>query len=149
MYCALDDLKAAITERVLLQLTDDEKSGQFIDSPPNKAYARAVEAITRVDALIDGYISGRYVLPLSPVPAIIKNISINLTICELYGRKHEAVTPEGVIERYKNNIKILEKIQEGKVILPGHKKDEPGPGYSICNKTDDDRIFSDSLLRKF
>lgn len=149
MYCSLDDLKDAIPERILLQLTDDEKAGEFVSNPPNAAYTRLLDAIRRADALIDGYIGGRYTLPLSPVPEIIRNISVNLTICELYSRKHEAVTPEGVIERYKNNIKILEKIQEGKVILPGLKKDEPGPGYSICNKTDDDRIFSDSLLRKF
>lgn len=146
MYCSLDDLKAAITERVLLQLTDDEKTGQFV-AAPNAAYSRVVEAIGRVDALIDGYIGGRYVLPLSPVPAIIKNISINLTICELYSRKHEAVTPEGVSERYKNNIKILEKLQEGKVVLPGHKKEEPG--FSICNKADNDRLFSDTFLSKY
>lgn len=148
MYCSIEDLKKALPERVLLQLADDENDGEFVIVPPNAAYSRIVDAITRADTLIDGYVCGRYTLPFLSVPALIKNISVNLAICELYARSHDAIIPEGIAERRKSNIKILENLQRGTVLLPGQTKEEPAAVFTV-NKTDDDREFPDSLLRQY
>jgi phage gp36-like protein len=147
MYSTLENLKTALPERVLLQLTDDENNGEFVLDPPNAAYTRVIEAVKKTDSLIDGYISGRYELPFSSVPNLINTISVNLTICELYERNHEAVLPEAIAERRKANIKTLEKLQSGVVVLPGQSKVEPAS--FVVNKTDDDRQFPNSLLNMY
>ncbi len=147
MYCTLEDLKKALPERILLQLTDDENEEQFVISPPNGAYSRVVSAITDADSMIDGYVSGRYTLPFPVVPQLIKQISVNLTICGLYERNHEAELPEAIISRRKAFIKTLESLQDGTIVLPGQEKEEPA--QYLVSKTDADQEFPDSLLNQY
>lgn len=146
MYSTLDDLKNMLPERVLLQLADDENAGEFVAVPANAAYTRVVDAIRRADTLIDGYISGRYSLPFQTTPDLVKDISVNLAVCELYSRNHEAVLPEAIAARRKDNIKTLENIQKGLVVL--HEPAKTEPAEILVNKTADDRVFTDDLLGK-
>ena len=75
-YCNLDDLKAAKDESTLKEIAGD---GTTIDTD---LVDKAIEA---ADGDIDGYLKKRYLVPLSTVDKIIKNISVQLALYRLYG----------------------------------------------------------------
>jgi phage gp36-like protein len=107
-YCTKTDIIGQITEDKLIGLTDDVGSGTVDD-------ARVDEAVAAADALIDGYCGGRYSVPFSPVPVIIKSCSVDLTVYNLYARRLGA--PEDWKERRGNAVKLLESISTGRVTL--------------------------------
>lgn len=142
-YCTLDDLKDQIPETNIIQLTDDEGLGVVNQS-------RVDKAITTADSVIDGYLRGRYTLPLSTVPELVKTIAIDITVYKLYERRLELEMPEAMSNRYKNATKLLDQIQKGLVKLGIESPDTgPGQGNYKTNKTAEDRTFNKSVLDKF
>jgi phage gp36-like protein len=139
-YCTLDDIKKLLPEENLTQLTDDEGTGAIDE-------AVVTDAITYADQLIDGYLRGRYTLPLSTVPTFLRKLSIDLVIFYLYGRRPE-IQNDNVEKKYTNTLKILEQIQAGKIALGDDTSGEdlPGKGEYKTNKTEDDKIFSKEVL---
>ena len=112
-YCTLDDLKKIMPEQDLIQLTDDTvPAASIVEANVEKAIADAGE-------LMDGYLRERYSLPLSPVPGLIGTLACDIAVYRLYARRARLDPPEGVAERYRNTLKLLEKIQDGKITLVG------------------------------
>lgn len=109
-YCTLDDLKKVLPEARLVKLTDDEGLGQ-IDT------ARVDEAIAQADGEIDTYLGGRYGVPLSSVPPLVKRCSCDIAVYHLYSRRVEEL-PEARSARYRDAVRTLEKIAAGKITLP-------------------------------
>jgi len=143
MYCSLEDLKKQVQEDILIQLTDDVQSGQ-IDSDVID------EAVIYSETLIDGYLRGRYVLPLSVIPAVIKILAVDLTTYRLYSRRFHTDIPDGISEKYKNSTKILEQIQKGIISLGIETAGTPPElGEYRTNKSFDDRAFSKELLKDY
>lgn len=142
-YCTVDDIKKSIPEANIIQLTDDAGTGVIDQTKVN-------EAIAYADQLIDGYLRGRYSLPLNPVPGLVNKLSVDLAIFHLYSRRFELEMPESMMAKYKNAIKLLEQIQKGLVLL-GIESSETGPGqgYYKTNKTADDREFNKTVLGRF
>lgn len=142
-YCTIDDIKDHIPESNIIQLTDDEGIGVVNQ-------ARVDKAITTADSIIDGHLRGRYSLPLSTVPELIKTIAIDITVYKLYERRFELAMPESMMARYKNALKILEQIQKGLLKL-GIEPAETGPGqgYYKTNKSSSDREYGKERLDKY
>lgn len=141
MYCGLADIRATVPENDLVQLTDDAM-------PPVAVNQVNVDrAITDAGELIDGYLRGRYTLPLSPVPGLINTLAADVAIYRLYARRIKLTPPEGVTERYKNAQKLLEQIQSGKISLGAENTggvvtpETGGPQF-----TAPDRVFSRDTL---
>lgn len=112
-YCTMDDLRAHLPERRLIEATDDahpNSSGEVQTSVVDKAIASA-------GSLIDSYVGQRYPLPLPMVPDILRRIATNLVICDLYDRVTEMQTTEGMRDRRKEATRLLELILEGKLSL--------------------------------
>ena len=141
-YCTLADITDRIPEENLIQLTDDENEGAVNED-------RVTAAIGDADELIDGYLRGRYTLPLDPIPALITKLSIDLAVFNLYSRKLELVMPEAMSDRYKNAVKVLEHIQSGKISLGTEAGNTPEPGEYKTNKTASDRMFPKTELEKY
>lgn len=142
-YCTLEDIKKAIPEANIIQLTDDEGLGVVNQE-------RVDEAIAYAEELIDGYLRGRYTVPLSPVPELIKRLSVDMAVFHLYSRRFELVMPESMLQRRKEIIRLLEHIQKGNVSLGIESLDTgPGQGYYKTNKTAEDRMFSKNCLKAF
>lgn len=135
-YCTLEDIKKAIPEENLIQTTDDEGFGVV-------NVERVDEAINSADQLIDGYLRGRYTLPLNPIPGLIKKLSIDLAIFYVYSRRFELEMPQTMTDRFKNAVKILEQIQKGLIKLGIETDQSPGQGYYKTNKSKEDKIFND------
>ncbi len=132
-YCTQDDIELAISEDVLTQLTDDENTGS--------ADADIVTAaIATADAEIDGYCAVKYAVPFSTVPAIVKALSVEISIYHLYKRR---TIPEKIEKAYDKAIARLKDISRGLLTLGV----DPPPAASTtdgaeANKTSSDRIFT-------
>lgn len=108
-YCTLDHIKERIPEKVVIQLTDDDRLG-VIDP------AKVAAAISRADKEIDAWCGSRYAVPFAEAPAIIVELSADLAVYHLYARKAEKV-PETRESARAGAVKLLEQIGKGTVSL--------------------------------
>lgn len=123
MYTTLIKITGQLSDATVIQLTDDEQL-EVINAE------RVDEAIANADAVIDGYCSGRYVVPFDPAPPIIAKCSLDMAIYNLYARRVETM-PEVRDKNYNNAIKLLEAIASGKVMLNGTST--PPPAAATVN----------------
>ena len=65
---------------------------------------------------IDGYLRGRYPLPLDPVPSLVNLWCATIARYRLWG-VHDAV-PEAVLSAYTGAVKDLERVARGDITLP-------------------------------
>ncbi|MEI7475357.1 MAG: DUF1320 domain-containing protein [bacterium] len=143
MYCTLADIQKQISKDTLIQLTDDNQTGEtdtvIVD-----------EAIIYSETLIDGYLRGRYILPLTLVPGVIKIIAVDLSVFRLYSRRFQTDTPDAINEKYKNSIKMLEQIQKGIIALGIELKANISESAIFrTNKDRSDRSFSKVRLNEY
>ncbi len=141
-YCTLSDIEKLIPQDTIIQLTDDEDTGSVNQ-------ARVDEAIAQADSIIDSYCGTRYSVPFSTVPDIVKTLSVDIAIYNLYSRRVEEI-PETRDQRYRNAIRQLEGIARGTISIG----EDPEPavhseGGSESNKTTNDRIFTRDKLEGF
>ncbi len=139
-YCIQDDILNQLEESALIELTDDENTGAVVD-------AVVARAITDADATIDAYCQGRYSVPLSPVPEKIRQVSVDIAIYNLYSRRGDVV-PEVRKDRYREAVRFLEKVAEGKITLGAAT---PGPTNTENTVSIDgsDRIFTRDKMAGF
>lgn len=116
-YATQDDLLKQIREAELIQLTDESDLG-VIDA------ATVDGALVNASAQIDGYLGGRYDLPLATVPGILVKICVDIAIYNLYALGHGP--PESRSDIYANDIRLLLKIAEGKISLGSGDPDGTG-----------------------
>ncbi len=142
-YCAAEDLTERLSNDELIQLTDDADTGVANQD----LVARAISAAQDV---IDGYLQGRYTVPLVSVPGLIKNITADLAAYKLFHRRNQMQVNEGRELMYKTAISQLKQIQEG-IILLNITTGETLPPKPLMktNKTPGDRIFDKHRLNEF
>lgn len=135
MYSTLDDIKKQIPAETIIQLTDDDQVGITVEmivaalagttdplqdadltAAAESAAGYITEAIASADSEIDGYCSVKYSVPFATVPAIIKKVSADLAIYNLYARRVETM-PEVRADSRKNSIALLKDISRGLVKL--------------------------------
>lgn len=141
-YSTVDDIKKMLPEELIVQLTDDEATGS-INQP------RVDEAIAQADSEIDSYCGERYSVPFSTVPDIVKKLSVDIAIYNLYSRLVRDM-PEVRSERYRSSIRQLEAIAKGNVSLGA----DPAPsahseGRAETNRQADENAFSRKTLKGF
>lgn len=112
-YATQQQLIDRFGEAELIQLTDRNNVGAIDTTVLNQAIADA-------GAEIDGYLAGRYQLPLATVPVILALYCGDITRYRLYD---DGATEE-VRKRYEDAMKFLRLVAEGKVRLGA---DEPAP----------------------
>jgi len=148
MYCILEDIQKQVSQDTLIQLTDGDQIGE-IDS------IIVEEAIIYSETLIDGYLRGRYTLPVISIanpnsPDILKILAVDLSIYRLYSRRFQTDTPDSISEKYKNSIRILEQIQKGIISLGIETAGiVPELGEYRTNKNSLDREFCRTKLNEY
>ena len=105
-YCSISDIQAVIANDDLVQLTNDSGSDTVDTNKIN-------DAVSYVENVIDGYLRGRYDLPLASIPDELKYLAVDFVIYKLYSRRMYTEIPESVRRKYEEVIKTLEKIQKG------------------------------------
>lgn len=92
----------------LVRLTDADGVGR-IDK--GAFFAALADATAEVDA----YLGKRYMTPLSPVPALIIQVTADLARYKL----HADNAPDSVLARYRDGIRTLDRLAQGLAVLPG------------------------------
>lgn len=142
-YCALSDILVRIDETTVIQLTDDEGTGAVVTE-------RVDQAIADADQEIDGYVGTRYTVPMSPVPAILKKVSVDISIHNLFGRRSRK-EPEERAERYKGAVDLLKQIAKGAFSLGPSDPDGNPPASDAPEMSADNpqRTFTRGSMEGF
>ncbi|CDI04308.1 conserved hypothetical protein [Candidatus Competibacter denitrificans Run_A_D11] len=106
-YATQTHLEDAFGAVEIRQIADRDGSGA--------ADAAAIEAVlTRADAMIDGYLAGRYALPLvAPYPPIIVGTACDLARYWIF----DDAAPEEVRKRFEFAMAWLKDVASGKAVL--------------------------------
>lgn len=128
VYCILADLEAAATRRRLSEATDgDPSTDEVVESV-------VATAIAAAGALIDGYLGKRYPLPLPMVPDLIRRLAVDITLHGLFARVQDGAMSEGIRDRNKEALRVLDLIRRGEISLGLPTTDPaPAPIAPICN----------------
>ncbi|ROV57141.1 gp436 family protein [Neisseria chenwenguii] len=122
-YITRDDLAAAVSMAELVQLSNDQMSNYGMEEPDWNVVDRA---IVYASELIDGHISGRYALPLVPMPGILPQLATDIARFWLHQRRVNAAEfPKPVQTAYDNALKFLVAIRDGKIHLGIRDVEEP------------------------
>lgn len=132
MYTSEQHLTDEFGELEMIQLTDrGEPPSGAIDT---QVVARAIE---KADAEIDGYLAGRYALPLASVPRLLVGVACDLVRFYLY----KDVAPDLVVSRYKNAVRLLEAIAAGKVNLGLDAANQAPTGANVVQFPASGKVF--------
>ena len=97
-------------------------------------------AIADADSEINSYCESQYDIPFSSTPTMIRKVSVDIAIYNLYARRKGA--PEDRRQRYKDAIRYLKDVANGVVTLGDATvsvDDDAGPESSM---TADDRVLT-------
>ena len=142
-YCTAEDIEIQIGKEPLIQLTNDNCEQDTIDT------VVCEEAILYSSTLIDGYLRGRYNLPLNTHFPLLRVVAMDLSIYRLYSRRIMTEIPEVVCDAYKNAIKTLENLQKGIITLETQDNQTLQNGQYRTNKTELDRLFNKGRLSEY
>jgi phage gp36-like protein len=128
-------------------ITNDEFEQAFGEEESNGLLREGNDfnkAAGAASSLIDGYIAGRYGLPLTSVPDLLKAWALDITRYRLWDEQ----APEEVRRRYEDVLAQLKLLSEGKISLPISDIQPTADtfvsdGFSRC------RVFTDETLRGF
>lgn len=141
-YITVDDLKKAMPEAELIQLTDDEKAGSLTVT----ALARINEAISSAGADIDSYAGTKYATPLQSSQKV-KDLACDLTIWRLEKRRRKI--RENTQTAYDAAIAFLKDVAAGRAKLDQPAGAAPQSDVQQVRTTEVEGPFSDENLDGF
>jgi phage gp36-like protein len=140
-YATLDQLKAKLGEQTMVSLTDR-------DLPRTGAIVVAVvdRALTDTDATIDGFLAGRYRLPIEGgIPAQVTDLALAIAAYKLHPFK-----PDDKIQKdYDDARSDLAKIADGRIRLSIAGLEPASSGATGVQVTDRERPLTADSLRGF
>lgn len=140
-YCTQQHLVDRFGEKMIRALTDRA-------TPPANAIVTAVvdRALADTDAAIDGYLLGRYVLPITTaVPDLLRDIAIAIAIYKLHG---QAVS-EKIKADHDQARRDLREIASGVIRLNVAGVEPAGSGASGVRTTDRERDMTPENMKGF
>ncbi len=145
-YCTIEDIETQTSTPTLIQLTSD-------DGQEEVDRVVAQEAILYSSTLIDGYLRGRYTLPLDTHFPLLRILAIDLSIYRLYTRRMRNEMPEVIENNYKNAIATLRDIQKGVITLQSENDSLETASFNAeeykTNKNIIDRLFSKERMLEY
>lgn len=145
-YCTIEDIETQTSTPTLIQLTSDDGQEEI-----NRVVA--LEAILYSSTLIDGYLRGRYSLPLDTHFPLLRILAIDLSIYRLYSRRMRNEMPEVIETAYKNAISTLRDIQKGVITLQSENDTLECSGFNAeeykTNKNILDKLFGKQKLSEY
>ena len=138
-YAVKQDMIDRFAESELVQLTDRTGAAVAIN---DVALSRA---LSDADAEIDGYLMGRYTLPLANSPRMLIGIACDVARYRLYD---DRVT-EQVSKRYDDAVKLLRLIGEGKISIGPNSSTDTTPAAGGVSSFGNDRVFTGSTLADY
>lgn len=140
-YITLSELIKRVPERDLIQLTDWDHVGVMNTD-------RITRTIADVEAMIDGYLRSRYVVPLDPVPQEITRAAAIMVEYDLHG---DFRTPsESLAQRYNGVIAWLKDLAAGRATLVRPEEEEVvAPTSPIVVVSGSTRRFTEDMWSRY
>lgn len=133
-YATQADMVAEFGEREVIALTDRENLGN-VDS------VLLLDRLDKASAEIDTYLVGRYALPLSVVSPLITTYCCDIARYRLSGAGVTEV--DTVRNRYKDAIRFLESVRDGKIDLGAGLPPATDAGsQNLVYVTNGERVFA-------
>jgi phage gp36-like protein len=137
-YATKQDLLDRFGQAQIIEISDKAGAGSIDDTVVTRALGDA-------EATIDSYLGGRYMLPLTSVPDRLKIAACDIARYQMYERD----ATEEVTTRYKDQIRWLELVAQGKVSLGLDAADQVTATPFVPELSGPDRVFSDTTLSDF
>ena len=139
-YCTLAQLTDRYGDALLKKLTDRA-------TPPAGAIVEAVvdRALADTDALINGYLQGRYVLPLAVTPALLADLAQQVAIYKLHG----TAVADKIKDDYDQALATLRLIAAGTVRLEVAGVEPAANNSSGVRASDRERDMTPENLKGF
>lgn len=137
-YATQQNMIDRFAEEELVQLTDRQDTGVIDVAVLNLALADA-------DAEIEGYLVGRYQLPLASVPPILAHIACDLARYHLY----DDHATDHVRQRYEDARNLLQNIAKGNVQLGLPASAGAAPVAGSPQASAPIRVFTNETLKDF
>jgi len=102
-------------------------------------------ALADADAEIDGYLAGRYALPLATVPTALVRVACDVARYRLYD---DGIT-DVVRQRYEDATSFLKRISSGDVILGDQAAATESAGAGLAYHQFTQRQITDDSMRGF
>lgn len=145
-YCTIEDIETQTSTPTLIQLSSDNGQEEV-----NRVVVE--EAIIYSSTLIDGYLRGRYSLPLDAHFPLLRILAIDLSIYRLYSRRMRNEIPEVIQKNYDNAISTLRDIQKGVITLQAENDLLESSNFNAeeykTNKNILDRLFNKGRLLEY
>jgi len=139
-YATTADILEQMAEAELIALTDDEGLGLVDETAVDRAVANA-------GALIDGHCHNRYTVPFEPVPELVRMYTVDLAIFNLYSRRTHIATPAIIIERQKQALAYLKRVQDGAATIDAPSRTVPESTSQGASFSGNDRLFTRKSMR--
>lgn len=139
-YCTLQDLIDRLGQGALVALTD---RGEFATGTIDQAVVD--RALADTDATIDGYLAGRYALPLSQAQPLVTDIALAIAAWKL----HTSAPDPKVEADYKEALHQLKLIALGTIRLSAAGVEAAGTGGTGVRITDRERPMTADNLKGF
>lgn len=139
-YATAQDMEDQFGAREVLALTDRDNNGA-VDT------AALARALADADAAIDSYLAGRYTLPLRGVFPTLKRTACDLARYYLSGA--DVTEVEAVRNRYKDAIRYLESVRDGKTRLAADAAGAAAPEPARITVVGAERTFTRDTLTDF
>lgn len=140
-YCTIEDLLKQLDEAALIELTDDAGSGEVGEEV-------AAAAIADADAEIDAHAGLAHAVPLDPVPPLIRRLSVDLALHNLYARRG-GVVPESRERRHERALALLSRIAEGKIALGDADPDGNPPEKAGIEVAGEPQVMTPGKLARY
>ena len=150
-YASADDMIARYPNRDLVQLTNEDPTQTVVNT------SVIGQALEDASAEIDGYLDGRFALPLNDVPTVLNRLACDVAMYRLQSLRplHDMTDAR---KRYEDAVELLVRVARGEVTLgltadnlePAEGLDEIamqggcGPQGSLSM-----RVFSRRTLRSY
>lgn len=135
-YCTWEDLESRFGSEISELIDRDNDDSDDVGALD--------KAIGDADALIDGFISSKYKVPLLNVPTLINKISCDITRYNLWDNR----APEEVEKRYKDAVSFLDRIAKGTIQLPDADPNETQTAQPLMVDANE-RVFTMDTLADF
>lgn len=132
IYCSKQGMIDRFGQNELVQLTDrgDQPLAVIDDVVLN-------QALDDADSVINGYLAGRYALPLPVVPTSLERIAATIARYFLY----DDMVPERVEREYTHAVAFLRDVSKGAVSFGVDSSGQKPPSNDLVSMESGGRVF--------
>jgi phage gp36-like protein len=109
-YAVAQDMINRYPNRDLVQLTNEDPTATTVNDTP------ITQALEDASAEIDGYIEGRFALPLTDPPAVLNRLATDIAMYRLQSLRplHDLADAR---KRYEDALAVLTRVADGELTL--------------------------------